>query len=78
MEKHIVFHKMIDHLVESSVGMVRFFDHLMESSVGMVRFFDHLMESSVGMVRFKRSFEETALKPPFPTLLIRDCKIQIA
>ena len=57
--------------MESSVGMVRFFDHLMESSVGMVRFFDHLMESSVGMVRFKQSFEETALKPPSPTLL--DC-----
>ena len=30
---------------------------------------DHLMDSSIGMVRFKRSFEETALEPPFPILL---------
>ena len=67
MEKHIVFHKMINHS-SSRDGSV--FNHLMESSVGMVRFFDHLMESSVGMVRFKRSFEETALKPPSLTLLL--------
>ena len=30
---------------------------------------NHLMDSSIGMVRFKRSFEETALKPPSSILL---------
>ena len=34
LEKHIVFHHLIDHLVESSIVFRRMIDHLMESSVG--------------------------------------------